>query len=242
MKDDAQTKKANQEENPHAGHRKRLKQQYAEHGLEPLTDVQALELLLTFAIPRKDTNETAHALLKACGSFRGVLESDAAALQKAEGVGDHAAMLVTLVAALNRRYLQAVREGGRKKPRLKSAEDFCLYAVDMFRYRTSEELWLICMDGSARVTGEYLLSRGDATSVSLPVRQIVELAVRTGAVQVVVTHNHLAELALPSKADVIGTKQLYHALEAVGVRLADHVVVADGDSVSMYASGFFQTF
>ena len=51
-------------ENIHAGHRSRLKAQFREHGLEGFTDIEALELLLFYAIPRADTNALAHALLK----------------------------------------------------------------------------------------------------------------------------------------------------------------------------------
>ena len=47
----------------HGGHRERLKQSFIEHGLDAMNDITALELLLFYAVPRRDTNELAHRLL-----------------------------------------------------------------------------------------------------------------------------------------------------------------------------------
>ena len=57
----------------HDGHRERLRQRYGALGPDAFADHELLELLLTYAIPRRDTNETAHLLLKRFGSLSGVL-------------------------------------------------------------------------------------------------------------------------------------------------------------------------
>ena len=59
----------------HDGHRQRLKQRFLEEGLESFTDIQVLELLLFFSVPRQDTNPIAHALLDHFGSLYQVLEA-----------------------------------------------------------------------------------------------------------------------------------------------------------------------
>ena len=61
----------------HEGHRARMRQQLKTSGMDSLSDVQVLELLLYYAIPRRDTNALAHALLDRFGSFCGVMEADA---------------------------------------------------------------------------------------------------------------------------------------------------------------------
>ena len=53
----------------------------------------------------------------------------------------------------------------------------------------------------------------------------------------VLAHNHTSGIAVPSQEDVRTTKSVSHALDLVGVYLADHVVVADEDYVSMAESG-----
>ena len=66
-----------QTESIHKGHRERLRKRFLEHGLDSFSDIEALEFLLCYALPRRNTNPLAHALLKSFGSFRAVLEAPA---------------------------------------------------------------------------------------------------------------------------------------------------------------------
>ena len=59
----------------HENHRARLKARFRENGLDSFTDIQALELLLFYVIPRKDTNPIAHRLLERFQSFSQVLDA-----------------------------------------------------------------------------------------------------------------------------------------------------------------------
>ena len=62
--------------NIHEGHRKRLRESYIKsNGSDALRDHQLLELLLFYAIPRRDVNPLAHRLVNRFGSLRGVLEA-----------------------------------------------------------------------------------------------------------------------------------------------------------------------
>ena len=90
-------------ESIHKGHRERLRQRFYEHGLDSFSDIEALELLLFYALPRRDTNELAHALLRSFGSFRAVMEAKMTDLMQVEGIGENAACLICLVAELGRR-------------------------------------------------------------------------------------------------------------------------------------------
>ena len=72
----------------HDGHRERVKEQFAVYGGESMTDIQYFEMLLFYAIPRRDTNELAHALLERFGSLRAVLDADPAELRSVKGIGD----------------------------------------------------------------------------------------------------------------------------------------------------------
>ena len=228
--------------NLHAGHRARMKEQFLTHGLEGFTDVQALELLLFYALPQKDTNELAHLLLNEFGSLRRVLEARAEELARVKGLKENSALLITLVAAMNRRYIRHVRMERKEHRRLDSATEWCNYIQDLFRYTIEEEIWILCLSGDWRLLSERRLASGAPSSVVLSVRTVVEAALRENAYAVILTHNHIADLALPSQADCTSTEKLYHALKLVDVLLLDHVIVADNDCVSLRDSGFFKQF
>ena len=92
------------EGNVHAGHRQRLKRQFLEAGLDSLSDVNCLELLLFYAIARRDTNPLAHALLEQFGSLSAVFNASPEQLQQGPGISEHAAVLLHAIPALGRRY------------------------------------------------------------------------------------------------------------------------------------------
>ena len=83
----------------HDGHRQRAKDRYRQLGADALADHELLELALFYAIPRQDTNETAHRLLKRFRSLQGVLQATPEELEKEEGVGRSAALLLCLLLA-----------------------------------------------------------------------------------------------------------------------------------------------
>lgn len=81
----------------HDGHRERLRWRFIEHGLKNFNELNSLELLLFFAIPRRDTNELAHTLLARFGTLAGVFDASYEELTSVPGVGENAAALIMLV-------------------------------------------------------------------------------------------------------------------------------------------------
>ena len=73
---------------------------------------------------------------------------------------------------------------------------------------------------------------------SISVRKIVQTALNQNAASVVLAHNHPSGYALPSQEDLDTTRTLQTALQSVGIVLADHIIVADDDYVSLADDGY----
>ena len=216
----------------HDGHRQRCKQRFLRTGAEGFDDHQLLELLLFYAIPRCDTNETAHRLLKRFGSLQGVLYAAPEELSAVEGVGENAAVLLSLVPQIWQRSLQGAPE------RILNSVDKCgEYFADLLSGSRREMLWQVCLDGKGKVLSSRCLAEGDVSMAAVSVRQVVEYALRAGAVAVVLAHNHPSGVALPSQEDCATTRLIRDALRTMNIQLVDHIIVADRDYVSMAASG-----
>ena len=227
-------------ESIHKGHRERLKQRFLEEGLDNFTDIQVLELLLFFAIPVKDTNPLAHALLDHFGSLSQVLEADVEELKKVPGIKDHAATLLALVTQLCRYYQVS---SAQQNQVLTTLEDCGRYLVPRFFGRTKETVFLLCLDAKCKVLCCKEIGEGSVNSASISVRKVVETALAANATTVVLAHNHPSGIAVPSNEDIQTTQRIAAALYAVEIHLADHIVVAEGDYVSMVQSGFrFDTY
>ena len=219
----------------HSGHRDRLKQRFLEQGLDGFTDIQVLELLLFYSIPRQDTNPIAHKLLEHFGSLSQVLEAPAEELMKVGGIGEHSAVLLRLMNEMGRYYL--VDKAQREKV-LPTIEDCARYLMPHFYGRVHETVFLLCLDAKCKILSCKEVGEGGINSAGISVRKVVETAIREGASTVVLAHNHPSGIALPSAEDIHTTRRVAAALQSVEVALADHIVVADGDYVSMVQSGY----
>ena len=211
-----------------------MKQRFLEEGLDNFTDIQVLELLLFYAIPRSDTNPIAHALLEHFGSLSQVLEADVEELKKIPGIKDHAATLLALVIDLCRYYQVNCAQ---QTEILTTLEACGKYLVPRFFGRTKETVFLLCLDAKCKVLCCKELGEGSVNSASISVRKVVETALAANATTVVLAHNHPSGIAVPSSEDIQTTQRIAAALNAVEIYLADHIVVAEGDYVSMVQSG-----
>ena len=220
----------------HDGHRKRLKEQFLAHG-EAFHDHQLLELLLCYAIPQGDVNELSHVLLEKYGSLAGVLDALPQSLQQVPGVGEHTAVLLKLIPKLSGRYQEGRASLGTILDTTQAAMDFL---SPYFRSGGRNEMvYLVCMDAKYKVLGCHKLGEGSVNAADITPRKVVEMALSNNATTVLLAHNHISGLALPSEADLITTRRLWTVLYSVGVVLEDHLIFADDDMVSLKDSGVF---
>lgn len=213
----------------HDGHRKRLRESFLKGGLEPFSDYNVIELILFYAIPRKDTNDTAHNLLETFGSLSGVLDASIDDIKQVDGIGVSGALLIKLFTAVSKRYFL----DKQKKPELDDVEAIGEYCVSLFTGDTVEKAYLLCFDSKNRLQNRVFIAEGSLVTVKIDKRKIMEAIVRNNTVKLILTHNHPNGLAIPSSADVRATREIANLMREVSANLIDHVIVADKEYFSM---------
>lgn len=223
----------------HDEHRQRVKQKFRAHGLDTMHDHEVLELLLFFAIPRRDVNPIAHRLIKQFGSLYRVLEEPVEELMRVEGIGESSALMIRLCGDMIRRYQIDRMQLGQGQLPLDSTERIGKYMLPYFVGMRDEVVMLACVDNRGIVLNCQIVGRGSVCEANVSVRKIVELAMRFNASGVVLAHNHPGGHGLPSGDDIYTTKCIQDALKTIGVTLLDHVIIGhdDDDFVSMRESG-----
>ena len=214
----------------HDGHREKMRQRFLKSGLDAFADHEALELLLYYAIPRRDTNPIAHALMERYGSLSAVLSAPPEDLKNVEGIGDSGAVLLRLVAQLCQKARLADAE---RETVLSSVDRVGAYLLDRFSGERNEVIYQLCLDRKGRLLACKRLGEGGVTSANLDLRKMMEHVIATGASAVILAHNHPSGVAEPSDEDWAANRQARAALKTIRVPLIDHIVVADGDFVSM---------
>ena len=220
----------------HDGHREKMRRRFQETGLEGFADHEALELLLYYAIPRRDTNELAHRLLTRYGSLSALLQAPIEDLRRVEGVGESAAVLLKLVPAF---VYKAQRSAGQETV-LNSTEKAGRYLLTCFAGERNEVIYQLCLDRKGKLLSRKRLSEGGSAAAELNIRRLVENALLSSASAVILSHNHPSGIALPSREDYATTQQAQDALRTIGVELLDHIIVAEDDYVSLADSGILR--
>lgn len=216
-----------------------MKARFLREGLDAFEDHNALELLLFYAVPQRDTNELAHKLISSFGSFSAVFDAPVESLMQVGGIKENAAILIKLMPALYGKYAQNKQSAGTLF--LKSAQAAGEYLVPQFAGQSAERFLAICMNHKCKVLKTVVISDGTANSTALRSRQLAEAVIHTGATNVILAHNHPEGVAAPSMQDVDATRYLFSMLRNLGVKLNDHIIVAGDDWFSMATSKKFKS-
>ena len=213
-------------ENIHEGHRKRLRERFRATGLTGMNDINILELLLFYTVPRADTNALAHRLLDAFGSLRGVVFAPEQALARVEGMGESGAMFFALLQQLMP-YVAAEEMAFLRSGCLRTPEDIADFVLPRYYGMKQEMSCLLCMKATGKALELVELGRGSSVSVIVTPRLVVQEALRTGAQVCVLVHNHPHTSPEPSEGDQKVTAQIAESLKNVEVLLADHIIIGD---------------
>lgn len=225
-------------ENLHAGHRARVKQDFLRNGFDEQTPLhKILELLLFYCVPQKDTNELAHQLENRYRTLSGVLGAPVEELIQFNGLTESNVVLLKLILPLARRCFADISGDANQ---FGSLDQIGKYLLGRFFGLMQERLGVLCLDNRCRMIDFRFIESGDLSSVGVSNRKIVEYVLKTGANCAVIAHNHPGGIALPSSSDIAMTRSVAGALNPIGVRLLDHVIVARNDFVSLAQSEEFR--
>ncbi|AMA35068.1 TPA: DNA repair protein RadC [Pseudomonas aeruginosa] len=97
---------------------------------------------------------------------------------------------------------------------------------------------LLMLDSRHRVLAFQELFRGTLDGASVYPREVVKIALEYNAAAMILVHNHPSGDPEPSQADRKLTTKLQEALNLVGVRTLDHIVVGQEGCVSLAELGY----
>ena len=217
----------------HEGHRQRMMEKLASEST--LQDHELLEILLFYAIPRKNTNELAHSLIDACGGLGNVFRADVKLLASVNGVGKAtAAYLKTVGAIYDRIEAGDLREAAHT---IFSYRDFSEYIVGRFKGMREELLELYAIDAKNRICFIQSFTSGERDHVELSSTDVSRFIAEHKPKGIVVAHNHPNGSADPSVNDNEFTRLTHVLCSLNNVTLVDHVIVGADRTYSYYLTG-----
>jgi len=219
---------------PHyLGHRQRLRERLL---AEPkaLADYELLELLLGQVLPRRDTKPLAKALVARFGTLRGVLTARTEALLEVEGFGESLAGHWALLAEMFARLGEApVRE----RQVFSGPEVVAEAARARIGHLQVEEFWVALVDNKNRLMAWERVGRGTVDETPVYPREVLSLALKHQASGLIMAHNHPGGDPAPSIQDRELTRRIAASARELGLRVLDHLIVADKGHFSFQDAG-----
>jgi DNA repair protein RadC len=211
------------EKHAHSGHRERLKNRVLKEGCSSLYDHELLELLLFYAIPRRDTNQLAHELIESFGSIQSLMEADVDRICECEGMGESSALLVKAAMELACRYYAG---DGTPVYYYDSLKKVVQLLHKMYFGEVKEVSYALLFDNKMKLLDAVRLGEGTVNASPVNARLLIDNIVRRHAASVILAHNHPDGLLVPSYDDLATTRQLYDLLRQISSPLLEHIIVS----------------
>lgn len=221
----------------HEGHRERMREKIRKGGIGAFQQHEVLEYLLYSFVPRKDTNEIAHALIDRFSSLSGVLNASEDDLAKVNGMTQNAALFLATLPDVFRAYVDGVNSDGVARQDLSGIGRARNFMCSRLFGLNQEHLCVAALDAHDKLIKCEIIEQGSGDAVRMDVRKLVDFALRTGASAMLIAHNHPSGNILPSQKDVTMTQEAMSTLSGIGVELQDHLIFAGSEYYSFEENG-----
>ena len=216
------------------GHRQRLRERFLKSGLDSFHDYEAVELLLTLAIPQKDVKVPAKLAIERFKSLRGVLDAPLEELREIPGLGEVAPVALRIIKEAANRYLQQKSQEAFSLTNQQVLFDYCRSALGS---NSDEVFKVFYLDSGYRILGDETLEEGTIDRAAVYPRRVMDAALRNRAAALLFAHNHPNGNVKPSEQDKTLTRALVLAAETPQIKVLDHVIVSKDDVFSFRKEG-----
>lgn len=223
-------------------HRKRLWKRVERSEFTGFQDHEILELLLTYAIPRKDTKKMAWPMLKRFNkSFSKAIDARSEEIEDIKGLGPRTADFFLLIKETMRRYYLDKMKFEEAVSSIKSPKDVLIrYCRASLEKKSDEVFEVLYLNTRNKVIATEKLFTGTIDRTAVYPRKVIEGALKNKATGLIFVHNHPSGDPSPSREDERLTRELAEAAKAVGITVHDHIIIGRGTHFSFRERGILK--
>ncbi|HFL7938046.1 TPA: DNA repair protein RadC [Pseudomonas putida] len=213
----------------------RPREKLLQRGAAALSDAELLAVLLGSGVAGRNVLDLARGLLVRFGGLRQFLEAEREAVLREPGIGTVKYAQLQALLEIGRRYLD---ENLERAAALEGPAAVRRYLKAMLRHEISEVFGCLFLDTKHRPLAFEILFRGTIDRASVYPREVVRRALLHNAAALILCHNHPSGNNEPSQYDVHLTLSLKRGLALIDVRVLDHIIIGDGEPLSMVEHGW----
>lgn len=207
------------------------------YGEEKLTDAELLAVIIRSGSVNEQSTGLANRIL--ChndgAGLMNLHTMSVSELKQFKGIGDVKAVQLKCISELVKRMSRAKRTYGES---FTSPEIVAAYYMESMRNLETETLKMALLDSKSRLMKDIVISSGTVNSSVASSREIYYMALKHGAVKIILLHNHPSGDPVPSKEDIFVTSKLKDAGDIIGIPLTDHIIIGDNCYYSLREAGY----
>lgn len=220
----------------HSGHRSRLREKVRKAGLETLSEHEVIELLLSYSIPRKDTNPLAHNLINNFGSLAKVIDADYYDLLKVEGVGEETALYFNVMSSLIK--LHKISKSKEENIIIKNTLDGVNYFRNSFNIEGKEFVHIICLSKMCKIVSSFNFYGENDAEIKFDFKTFIDKINTENVYAIMMFHTHPKGSSKPSYEDLETTQRCVYIASLLGIKFLDHLIFTENEYSSMYQLGY----
>jgi DNA repair protein RadC len=144
---------------------------------------------------------------------------------------------VALIGSIRRAMVIVLTAQLDQGPVIPSASATIDYLMMTMAHEPIENFRVLFLNGANWLLADELIGRGSIDVAPVSARDIVRRALELGATKLIVAHNHPSGTPVPTRADILVTREIADAARLFDIRLLDHLIIARGGYASLEAEG-----
>lgn len=212
----------------------RPRERMIQYGAGVLSNSELLAILLRTGTRHESAIHMAQRILVGTGGIRGLIDFSLEELTKLNGIGPAKAVQLKAGIELGQRLAKArlPETGNIRNPR--NVADM---VMEQLRYLHKEHFVCLFLNTKNHIIAQETLSIGSLNASIVHPREVFRAAIKCGSASMICIHNHPSGDPTPSPEDISMTRRLCDAGEIVGIDVLDHIIIGDGEFISLKEQG-----
>lgn len=204
-------------------------------GEHRLSNSELLAILLGSGSRQESALDLSRRVMGKFRTFRALSHTDPAEWREFKGLGRVKLAQIKAAIEIGRRFREdEIRE---VRPAVRSAADVAEMLSPRLRDLKIEVFKVVLLNTQNRVIDIIEQGQGTVTHATPIIREILQAALQRFAAGMICVHNHPSGETRPSGPDERFTRRLARAADLLGLRLVDHVIIADEGFYSFAEEG-----
>ena len=216
----------------------RPRERLLRQGAATMTEAQLIAIVLRTGAGGRSALDLAMELLDTFGSLRNLEQASPGEISAIRGIGTAKAAQLKAAAELGKRMFGAATPKG---PSFATGRDVHAFMFPKVQGLMKEVFYCLMLDVKNRLIREARISEGTLSASLVHPREAFRDAIKEAAASVIFVHNHPSGDHTPSREDILITEKLAAAGDTVGIKVLDHIIVADHGYTSMLEKGYLKT-